>query len=190
MIDWFAHRGMKFVWPHKVALRVSDALIAFLDELKPFLCLRHRPDCRGGRGPVRRGGAPSVAQEATRRTSWTELGIVAVLALGVGCAVRPSRGRSPLALLALRRRGWAWDQPPIQGQTDHPDYTVSALDTRFWLAGVPPVAYEAVARMSNWNVVRRDCDPEYGQIFRLVFGPLPSRLPEPSSSRGRPKRSA
>ncbi|MFN4258718.1 MAG: carboxypeptidase-like regulatory domain-containing protein [Gemmataceae bacterium] len=54
--------------------------------------------------------------------------------------------------------------------SDHPYYAATDAQGQFELPQVPAGEYEIVAWMPNWKEVRRELDPETGQIVRLVHG--------------------
>jgi hypothetical protein len=54
---------------------------------------------------------------------------------------------------------------------DHPYYTQTDRDGRFFLDQVPPGEYELVCWMPNWLEARHDRDPESGTITRMYFRP-------------------
>jgi hypothetical protein len=54
---------------------------------------------------------------------------------------------------------------------DHPYYARTDTAGRFTLTQVPPGRYRLVCWMPSWHEVRRERDPENGQIWRVVFRP-------------------
>jgi hypothetical protein len=52
---------------------------------------------------------------------------------------------------------------------ENPYYTLTSEHGSFEITNVPPGRYEIVAWLKNWNVLRRDRDPETGKIMRLNF---------------------
>jgi len=83
VISKFGDRGMDFVWKNKESLAISAALIAFLADPEPFI---------NGTKDITKivaenvaqplAAAPAhVAEEAARRTNWTPIVLVVVLAV-------------------------------------------------------------------------------------------------------------
>lgn len=61
---------------------------------------------------------------------------------------------------------------------DHPYYVRTDAQGRYELPQVPAGSYELVCWLPNWNIARRDRDPESGVVFRMEFGtPLERSAP-------------
>jgi hypothetical protein len=54
---------------------------------------------------------------------------------------------------------------------DHPYYTITDRDGRFFLTQVPSGSVEVVAWLPGWTVARQERDPESGLITRQTYGP-------------------
>jgi hypothetical protein len=59
---------------------------------------------------------------------------------------------------------------------DHPYYARTDSQGRFTLERVPPGKYELVCWVPNWEVERRERDPETGQVSRIYFRPPVERV--------------
>lgn len=54
---------------------------------------------------------------------------------------------------------------------DHPYYARTDAEGRFALPQVPAGRWELVCWLPNWHEVRRERDPEHGQLWRVIFHP-------------------
>jgi hypothetical protein len=67
--------------------------------------------------------------------------------------------------------------------TEHPYFAITDATGRFTLPQVPAGEYEVVCWLPNWNVARRDLDPDMAITSRVRFRPPVERVQRVSLSR-------
>lgn len=126
-------------------------------------------------GIVRRGDAIAVRSTESRGhiLQARGAGVFSLPLLDSDKTTRYPLERSGILTLSSGA-GFYWTQGHLW-VGEHPYAAVTADDGSFELPMVPEGKWELVSWMPNWNILRVERQPEFGEIERIVFAPAVER---------------